>query len=503
MTLIDVRPHRAGPREWLALAVIVLPVLLTSIDNTVLTFALPQVSVALRPTGEQLMWLVDIYPLMLAGLLVAAGSLGDRVGRRRLLLIGATGFGIASVLAAFSPSAETLLASRALLGVFGATLMPSTLSLIRTVFAHRTDRRVAVAVWAATFAGGSALGPIVGGYLLEHFWWGSVFLVNVPIIVVFLATAVLLVPESRDPNPGRIDVAGIVWSMAAMLPFVYGIKQIAEHGVGQHVLVALGISAVAGALFVHRQATAANPLIDLSLFSDRVFTGAIVANLLSLMGYAGFLFFAAQFLQLVAGLSPMSAAAVLVPGLLVTIVAGLVVVRIVRHAPVRVVVSVSFGLSAAGYAIAAIGTPTVWTVMIAFAVMGLGIGFAETLTNDVMLSSVPVDRAGAASAISETAYEIGAVLGTAVLGSVLTMTYREQLTIPAVARFGSHDSAFETLGGTMEQAKNFPNSLGDELIGSAHQAFDLAVQTTSAVAILVALGAAVVSWRTLRGASVD
>ncbi len=205
--LRDSSARRAGPREWTALAVLMLPVLLTSIDNTVLSFALPQVSVALRPTGEQMLWLVDIYPLMLAGLLVPMGSLGDRVGRRRLLLIGAVGFGLASVCAAYSPNAEALFASRALLGVFGATLMPSTLSLIRNIFASREDRRLAIAVWASMFAGGAALGPIVGGWLLEHFWWGSVFLINVPIIVVFLIAAIVLLPESRDPRPGRIDVA--------------------------------------------------------------------------------------------------------------------------------------------------------------------------------------------------------------------------------------------------------------------------------------------------------
>ena len=313
----------AGPREWLALAVIVLPVLLISIDNTVLTFALPQVSVALRPSGEQLMWLVDIYPLMLAGLLIAAGSLGDRVGRRRLLLIGAVGFGVASVGAAFSPTAEALIAWRALLGVFGATLMPSTLSLIRTVFVRRDDRRLAIAVWAATFAGGAALGPVMGGYLLEHLWWGSVFLVNVPIIAVLLAAAPFLVPESRDPHPGRIDVSGIAWSMTAMLPFVYGIKQLAEHGLSAMSLGAMALGVVGGLMFVRRQVTATHPLIDVGLFSDRVFSGAIGANLLSMVGYAGFLFFAAQFLQLVVGLSPMAAATVLIPGLVVTIVAGL------------------------------------------------------------------------------------------------------------------------------------------------------------------------------------
>lgn len=504
MTTSTLTPGKAGPREWLALAVIVMPVLLISIDNTVLTFALPQVSVALRPSGEQLMWLVDIYPLMLAGLLIAAGSLGDRVGRRRLLLIGATGFGVASIGAAFSPTAEALIAWRVLLGVFGATLMPSTLSLIRTVFVRRDDRRLAVATWAATFAGGAALGPVVGGYLLEHLWWGSVFLVNVPIIVVFLVAAALLVPESRDPHPGQLDIIGIAWSMTAMLPFVFGIKQVAEHGLAAGPLGAIALGVVGGVMFVHRQKTASHPLIDLGLFSNRAFSGAIGANLLSMMGYAGFLFFAAQFLQLVVGLSPMSAATVLVPGLAVTMMAGFVVVRLARLVPVHALVSLSFVLSAGGYVIAAFaGTPTTWSIMIAFTVLGLGIGFAETLTNDVMLSSVPSHQAGAASAASETAYEIGAVLGTAMLGSVLTSSYRANLTVPAVAHFGEHDDAFETLGGTMEQARHFPNIVGEELVLSAHAAFENAVQLTSAVAIIVALGAAWVSWRTLRGVSLD
>jgi DHA2 family multidrug resistance protein-like MFS transporter len=508
MTTIDPRYRaepldvpRAGAREWLALGVLMLPVLLTSIDNTVLSFALPQVSTALHPTGEQLLWLVDIYPLMLAGLLVAMGSLGDRIGRRRLLLIGAVGFGAASVCAAYSPSAEALFVSRALLGVFGATLMPSTLSLIRNIFAHRDDRRLAIATWASAFAGGAALGPVVGGWLLEHYWWGSVFLINVPIIVVFVVVAVFLLPESRDPHPGRVDVLSIVLSMTAMLPFVIGIKQVAENGPTDIALTGFAVGITSAVLFVRRQRRLVDPMIDMTLFSDRVFSGAIVANLLSLMGYAGFVFFAAQFLQLVVGLSPMAAATVLLPGLVVTVIAGFAAVRLVRFFPARALVAGSFGLSASGYAIAAfLGTPTTWSIMIAFVVMGLGIGLAETLTNDLMLSSVPPFKAGAASAISETAYEVGAVLGTAVLGSILTSTYRSHLTIPAEAKWGDSDSSFETLGGTIEFARIYPNFIGDDLVRSAHTAFDLGVQLTSATAILVALAAALVSWRTLKDA---
>lgn len=493
--------QRAGARGWAALAVLMLPVLLTSIDNTVLSFALPQVSTALRPSGAQLLWIVDVYALMLAGLLVAMGSLGDRIGRRRLLLVGATGFGVASLCAAYSPNAEALIASRALLGFFGATLMPSTLSLIRNIFTDRAERRLAIATWAAMFSGGAALGPITGGWLLEHFWWGSVFLINVPIIVVFLALAVLLIPESRDPRPGRVDVASILLSLAAMFPVVFGIKHLAEHGPDDVALTTIAGGVLAGVAFVRRQSRLADPMVDLRLFRNRVFSGAITANLLSLMTYAGFLFFAAQLLQLVLGLSPLAAATVLLPGLVVTVAGGFVAVRLVRHLPLRAVVAGSFALSASGFAIAAFaGAPTTWSIAVAFAVLGLGMGMAETLTNDVVLDSVPADRAGAAAAISETAYEIGAVLGTAVLGSVLTTSYRASLDVPTTVQWGDLGSSFETLGGTVETAERFPNMIGEHLLTSAHLAFEIAVQRTSALAILVALGAAWVSWRTLKHA---
>lgn len=504
MTTIDQtvqRNSRAGAREWTALAVLMIPVLLTSVDNTVLSFALPQVSTALKPSGTQLLWLIDIYPLMLAGLLVAMGSLGDRLGRRRMLVIGAIGFGVASILAAYSPSAEALIGARVLLGVFGATLMPSTLSLIRNIFADRNDRRLAIATWAAMFSGGAALGPIVGGYLLEHFWWGSVFLINVPLIVIFLGLAFVFLPESKDPNPGRFDVISIVLSLTAMLPIVFGIKQLAQHGVTDLAFVGFVLGVASAVAFVRRQGRLPAPMLDLSLFDNRVFNGAIVSNLLSLMGFAGFVFFAAQFLQLVAGLTPLAAAMALLPGLVVTVLAGFIAIRLVRVIPAHLLVSFSFVMSAAGYAIAAfVGTPSVGSIMIAFAVLGMGIGMAETLTNDLMLTSVAPHKAGTASAISETAYEIGAVLGTAVLGSVLTMTYRSNLSVPDVPRWSSSRPEFQTLGGTIEAAAHFPNGVGQALLSSAHAAFDLGIQRSSGVAIVIALAAAVLSFRSLRDA---
>lgn len=493
-------PIRAGAREWSALAVLMLPVLLVSIDNTVLSFALPALSVALQPSGVQLLWIVDVYALMLAGLLIAMGSLGDRLGRRRLLLVGAAGFGAASIVAAYSSSAESLIASRALLGVFGATLMPSTLSLIRNLFINREQRRLAIAVWAAMFSGGAALGPVVGGWLLEHFWWGSVFLINVPIIMVLIAAAMFLVPESRDPDPGPVDLISIVLSMSAMLPVVVGIKQLAQHGLSDLALAAFAVGIGSAIAFVRRQRRISHPMLDLDVFSNRVFSGAIVSNLLSLMGLAGFVFFGAQFLQLVLGMDPLAAAMVLVPGLVATIVAGFVAVRLVEHVAVNIVVSASFGLSAAGYAIVVfIGdAPTMLTFGIAFTVLGIGIGLAETLTNDLMLASVPAHKAGSASAISETAYEIGAVLGTAVLGSILTRSYQQHLRVPEAVQEQSADNAVETLGGAVEAASRYPNWVGDDLLASAHAAFDIGVQNTAAAGIVIALAAAVVAFRTLR-----
>lgn len=487
----------AGPREWAALAVLMLPVMLISIDNTVLTFALPQVSSALEPTGTQLMWLVDIYPLILAGFLVAMGSLGDRIGRRRMLMYGALGFGIASLIAAYSPNPAVLMAARALLGFFGATLMPSTLSLIRNLFVERRQRRLAIAVWGSMFAGGAALGPIMGGWLLAHAWWGSIFLINLPIIAVFLAAGSALLPESRDPHPGPIDLLSIGLSLAAMLPLVMALKEFAAHGLTDLTLAAAGVGVASGVAFIRRQSRLTYPMIDLTLFRNRVFTGAISSNLLSMMAYIGFLFFAAQFLQLVAGLDPMAAAFALVPGLISSIGCGFLAVGLVRVIAPNIVVGASFAFAGVGYAIAAFtGTPSAATIVVAFVLMGVGIGLAETLTNDLMLDAVPAHKAGAASALSETAYEIGAVLGVAVLGSVLTLTYRANLELPA-QMYGPDQAAFDTLGGTMERASMYPNMIGDHVRASAVSAFDLAVQHTSAVAIIIVLMSAVIAWRTL------
>lgn len=491
---------RAGVRGWAALGVLMLPTLLVSVDNTVLSFALPAISEALRPSATGMLWIVDIYPLVLAGLLVAMGSLGDRIGRRRLLLIGATGFAVVSAVAAFAPTAELLIAARAALGVFGAMLMPSTLSLLRSVFLDREQRRLAIAIWASGFAAGSALGPIVGGVLLEHFWWGSVFLLAVPVLIPLLVLAPLLVRESRDPAPGPVDVPGIVLSLLTMAPIVYGIKALAVDGFSPVAVLAIGVGAASGALFVRRQLRRPVPMLDMRLFTRPAFSGAVVVNLLSVVSLVGFLFFVSQHLQLVIGLTPLQSGLVLLPGLLTMIVAGLVVVPIARRIRPGVVIAGGLTFSAAGYLLVALtGGGAPWGVLLAaFVLLGAGIGGAETVSNELVISTAPAAKAGAASAVSETAYELGAVLGTATLGTLITASYRATLVVPDGLTAVQADAAGETLGGAVAVAAGLPDALGEQLLASARAAFDSGVGVTAVIGIGLVATAAVVALITLR-----
>ncbi len=493
---------RVGARGWAALVVLMLPVLLVSVDNTVLSFALPEISIALAPTGAEQLWIIDVYPLVLAGLLVTMGTLGDRFGRRRMLLIGASGFAAVSALAAFAPTAGLLIAARALLGLFGAMLMPSTLSLLRSIFQNRDQRRLAIAVWASAFSAGSALGPIVGGFLLEHFEWGSVFLIAVPVLIPLLIAAPLLVPESRDPNPGRIDIVSIVLSMAAMIPVVYAIKSLAVDGPSLTAGAWALLGVAMGYLFVRRQLTAEVPMLDMGLFRRGSFSGAILVNLLSVVALVGFLYFVSQHLQLVLGLSPMMAGAALVPGMLAMIVAGLSVVPISRRVPPHILVPVGLVFSVAGYLLVAFTTSDhgIAPLVIAFVVLGIGIGGAETISNELILSSAPAEKAGAASAVSETAYELGAVLGTAVLGGLITAFYRGALVVPEGIPAEAAHAATETLAGAYTAAQELPAQLGDALWDAASAAFGSGVMVTSLIGAGLVVLAGVIAAVTLRRA---
>lgn len=490
---------RAGRRGWAALVVLMLPVLLVSVDNTVLSFALPEIAVDLHPTSVQQLWIIDAYSLVLAALLVTMGTLGDRYGRRRMLLIGATGFAVVSAATAFAPTAGWLIAGRAVTAVFGAMLMPSTLSLLRSVFTDRRERRLAIAVWGSMFSAGAALGPIVGGFLLEHFAWGSVFLMSVPVLVPLLIAAPLLVPESRDPHPGRIDPFSIALSMATMLPIVYAIKEMAVVGLGGAVVPLLAVGAVFGFVFVRRQVRSPAPLLDMSLFRRGMFTGALLVNLLSVLALVGFLFFVAQHLQLVIGLSPMQSGLALVPSLVAIIAAGLTVVPIAARVQPRIVIPVALCFSVAGYIGIALttGPDTLVPTVIASVCLGIGVGAAETVSNELILTAVPAHKAGAASAVSETAYEVGTVLGTSVIGGLLTAVYRGALVLPAAVPDHLAEVARSTLGGAVSVAGQLGGSLGEAVRTAATTAFDAGVGAAAFIGAALVFAAAVIAALTL------
>ncbi|MFE2586253.1 MFS transporter [Streptomyces sp. NPDC059378] len=483
------------PGRWLALSVLVLAVLLVAVDATVLGLATPYISEDLEPTGTQLLWIGDVYSFVIAGLLVSMGSLGDRIGRKRILLCGATAFGAISVLNAYATTPETMILARALLGVAGATLMPATLALIRNLFHDPRERSLAIGIWGAVASAGTAVGPIVGGFLLEHFWWGSVFLINLPVMAVLVLVGSRLLPESRNPSPGPWDLISVVLSLVGMIGVVYAVKEAATHGLTWQTAAAgvLGAAALYG--FVRRQLTLPAPLLDMRLFRGRGFSGAVLADLLTVLGLSGLVFFLSQFLQLVQGRGPFEAGLAELPAAVGAVAAGLVAGHAARRFSVRAVVS--GGLAAVGLALGALTLLDRSTDYLflgtALLVVGVGAGFSFTVTADVILSSVPKEQAGAASAVSETAYELGAALGIAVLGSIMTGVYRG-FTAPA----GTPAAAHESLGGAVEAAGHLPADTARQLLSSAREAFADGLALAAGAGAVVLLATAVAAWFLLR-----
>jgi len=501
----------AGPkatrREWIGLGVIALPCLLYSMDLTVLNLAVPKLSEALKPSSAQLLWIVDIYGFLIAGSLITMGTLGDRIGRRRLLLIGAAAFGVASVIAAFSTSAEMLIATRALLGVAGATLAPSTLSLIRSMFLDPQQRTVAIGVWVTSYSVGGAIGPLLGGVLLQYFWWGSVFLIGVPVMLLLLVLGPIL-PEFRDPQAGRLDLFSAALSLAAVLLVIYGLKRVAEHGFGWVPAFTIVTGLAVGAAFLRRQRALAHPLIDLRLFRSRAFSASLAVYLLGTLVAFGAYIYIAQYLQLVLGLPPLQAGLATVPSMAAFVVGSMLVPVIARRvrpwslmAAGLVLAAVGFGvLAQADGAGGAGGAGGLEVIVIGSIIYSLGFSPVVILATDLIVGSAPVERAGAASAISETSSELGGALGIAVLGSIGVAVYRGMMAtgIPLGVPPDAAEVARGTLGGAVSVAQQLPDPLRAELLGTARDAFAHAFQITAVISAVLAVTMAVIAAILLR-----
>jgi DHA2 family multidrug resistance protein-like MFS transporter len=505
---------KATRREWLGLAVIALPCLLYAMDLTVLNLALPRITEDLRPSSAKLLWIVDIYGFFVAGLLITMGNLGDRIGRRRLLLIGAAAFGVASVAAAMSRSAGMLIAARAVLGVAGATLAPSTLALIRNMFRDPRQRTFAIGVWISSYSVGGAIGPVLGGVMLQYFRWGSLFLLGVPVMALLLVVGPLVLPEYRDPARRRLDLPSAALSLAAVLSIIYAMKMLAQHGFGWLPLTSACLGVTLGALFVARQRRLAEPLIDIGLFRMPAFGAALATYLLGTLVTFGAYVMVGQHFQLVLGLSPLEAGLWMLPWSASYVVGSFLAPALARRFRPAHVMSGGLVLAALGFlaAIHAAGLGA-GALMASSVLYSLGMSPVFTLSTDIIVGSAPPERAGAAAAISETSSELGGALGIAVLGSIATAVYRGNLGhaalvgVPAAARA----AALDTLGGAGAAAAGLPTAAAREiLLGTARASFTDAVQVTLAICAALSRATAVMAgvaslraadWRAARGAA--
>ncbi len=474
------------PRRWAILWVICTSLMVVVIDVTVLHVAAPAISEDLDPTALQLLWIIDVYPLVAAPLLIASGVIGDRLGRKRLLVAGMALFGVASLAATFAPTAEALIAARALLGVGGAMIMPPTMSIIRDVFRDRDERVRAVGIWSAVSAGGAAVGPLVGGFLVEHLWWGAVFLINVPIVLAIIPVAMRLLPESRAATPPPWDGLAVASTVVGILGLAFGFKEGARYGfVDPKVLLSLLAGFGCLVWFARRQLAATRPLLNVRLFARPEFTVAVGCVLLSMFGLVGIEFFGAQYLQLVLGLEPLAAALRLLPLMISALAGGLLAARVLARLGTRW--TIALGLAGTGIGLVpmlALGlSDEYYLLWPSFLVIGFTLEVALVAANDVIISSVPADEAGQAAAIEETAYELGGGFGVAVLGSILAIVYTAEVgPLEGISSTGIAN-AEESLSRALEIAGKMSSQVAESLIETARLAFMSGYHTAIAVSI--------------------
>ncbi|MEV7286404.1 MFS transporter [Streptomyces sp. NPDC093252] len=497
------RPAGAGADRWVVLVVLCTSLLLVAVDATVLHVAVPAVTEDLRPSATELLWIVDAYPLVCAALLILFGTLGDRVGRRRILLLGYALFGVASALAALADSAELLIVARALLGVGGAMIMPATLSILRQVFPDRRERAVAIGVWSAVAAVGAALGPLLGGFLLEHFWWGSVFLVNIPLMLIGLPVGRLLLPESTGAGDGPWDVTGALMAAGGLFGVVLGVKRLGagEQALSAHTAVPLAVGTALLVLFVRRQRRRRHPLVDLRLFSRPAFSTSVGCIVLAMLALVGLELIAAQYLQLVLGLSPLETGLRLLPLTVAAMAAGLFGARLLRRFGPRRMVCAGFCLTAfAVVLLTAMGRDDNAPLLVSgFVLLGFGLEVTLFGAYESMLAEAPQEQAGGAAAIGETSYQLGAGLGIALLGSVMNAAYAPGLkAVPGVPASASA-LAGHSLGEAYEVAGRIGGSAGGALRRAARDSFVHGLHVTLLVSAGLLLLGAVMALRLPRG----
>ncbi|MFI0353080.1 MFS transporter [Actinomadura sp. 9N407] len=491
----DTNP-RAGRREWVGLAVLGLPTFLVAMDFSVLYLGVPHLTADLAPSGIQQLWIVDIYGFLIAGFLVTMGTIGDRIGRRTLLLGGGAAFGIASVAAAFSTSPEMLIASRALLGVAGAAVMPSVLALVTGMFTDQKQRSRALAVYLTCFMGGTTLGPLVGGVLLEYFWWGSVFLVAVPGIVLLLVFGPSLLPDQKAPRPGKLDPVSVVLSLATILPFVYGLKELARNGWEWGPAVALVSGIAAGVVFVQRQRRLEHPLLDLRMFGDRTFSSALTLFFVTAMVGTGTLLLVTLYLQNVTGLTPLEAGLLLVVPNVLMIIGNLSTPPLANHIRPAYLIAGGLLVAAAGYMIFALADSASGpeTIFIAMCVVMLGTAPLAALCNHLAMGAVPPDKAGSGASIVQTITELGLGLGIATFATLGTAVYGSNVegalgSLPPDAA----DAARESIDRAIAAAGRLPAEQGGDLMAAARDAFTSGVHVVGIVAAIFYAGLAVLA----------
>ncbi|MFW6091602.1 MAG: MFS transporter [Actinomycetota bacterium] len=490
---------RAGRREWTGLAVLSLATMMITFDMFVLLLALPELSADLRPTGVEQLWILDIYGFMVGGFLVTMGTLGDRIGRRRLLMMGAAAFAVASALTAYATSPEMLIAARALLGIAGATLAPSTLALISNMFRDSRQMGLAIGFWVGSFTLGSTLGPVVGGLVLAHFWWGSVFIVGIPVMAILLVLGPILVPEFKNNDAGRLDLVSALLSLAAVLGFIYGFKELARNGVQPMPLV-VGLAGIAvGVAFARRQFRLDDPLLDLSMFRNRSFSVMLVGLLLYGLVGASSMMFITQHLQSVSGLAPLQAALCLLPGM-ATATAGATISPLAarRFRPAYLIGCGVLGVAATFAWFSQLDADSgVPVLIIGFAIIGLCQGPLISLGTNLVVRAAPPEKAGSSSSMAQTANEAGAALGVALLGSVGGTVYGSRLaaTMPPGVPGDAAATARENVASAVAEATSLPEPVGSALLAAAREAFTAGLNAYAMVsaALLVVVAILVVA----------